>query len=208
MDDPGWSRSFGFIYLNDIYNIPDYSQRNYSDPNLFYFQPKWCKHIYAAMWDLNRALGDAENTGYWLPQPNDEPSHPAYKEMFEKNLKKQVDYLKRERDFKWWLKYGPTTAELPNKTLLPDNYVVFAKITNTGTLKDPNEVLSSGLTFSDISTYSPFVPVSGVQIYNGGFYASGQITPGSISGVLDGKLYASGAVVPVLAYPINGGIYS
>jgi len=55
IDYPGFARSFGFIYLNEIYNIPSYaSEVVYSDPNLLYFQPKWCKHIYAAMWDMQK----------------------------------------------------------------------------------------------------------------------------------------------------------
>lgn len=208
IDDPGWSRSFGFIYLNDIYNIPSYTQDTYSDPNLLYFQPKWCKHIYAAMWDMYRGLGQANTTSYWLPQPNDEPTHPAYREMFDRDLSKQLDFFERERDYRWWLRYGPTKAEMPRHVLNPDSYIVFTKLTNAGTLIDPQPALASGLTFLDTGSYNPFVPASGVDIYDGGTYASGQLNPRTISGVLDGKLYASGTLIPVIAYPINGGTYS
>ena len=207
LDDPGWSRSFGFIYLNQIYNIPTYTQETYSDPNLFYFQPKWCKHIYAAMWDLQRALGERDNVSYWLPQPNDEPSHPAYREMFERDLNKQQDFFKRERDYRWWLRYGATRDELPTKILQPDSYNVFSKLTNAGKINDPTVLLPSGLTFFDINTYSPFVPASGLDVYDGGTYASGQRLPHSPVATLDGKRYASGVLISAIAFPINGGIY-
>jgi hypothetical protein len=207
IDDPGWGRSFGFIYLNNIYNIPNYTQETYSDPNLFYFQPKWCKHVYAAMWDLQRALGQRDNVTYWLPQPNDEPSHPAYREMFDRNLEKSTAFLKRERDYNWWFKYGATREELPSRLLQPDTYNVFAKLTNAGTLDSPTSVLASGLTFFDTKEYSPFVPPSGPDLYDGGTYASGIAVPGSITGTLSGKVYASGNLIPVIAFAINGGIY-
>jgi hypothetical protein len=208
IDDPGWSRGFGFIYLNEIYNIPTYTQETYSDPNLLYFQPKWCKHIYAAMWDLQRRLGQTEETSYWLPQPNDEPTHPAYREMFDRDLDKQLEFMKRERDYRWWLRYGPTRAELPQRLLKPDTYNVFAKLTNAGTLITPTEVLPSGLTFFDINSYSPFVPPSGLDVYDGGTYASGSLIPRTILATLNGKTYASGILNPALfAYPINGGTY-
>jgi hypothetical protein len=208
IDDPGWGRGFGFIYLNDIYNIPNYSQEAYSDPNLFYFQPKWCKHIYAAMWDLNRLLGLTDDTSYWLPQPNDEPTHPAYREMFERDLSKKLDFLQRQKDYNWWLKYSPTRQELPQRVLQPDTYNVFAKLTNAGTLNSPSEVLSSGLTFFDTGSYSPFVPASGLEVYDGGTYSSGILDPRSILAVVNGKTYASGALNPIIAYAINGGIYT
>jgi len=208
IDDPGWSRSFGFIYLNDIYNIPNYTQDTYADPNLFYFQPKWCKHIYAAMWDLGRGLGQENTTSYWLPQPNDEPTHPAYREMFERDLKKQLDFFERERDYRWWLRYGPTKSELPTHVLNPDSYVIFAKLTNAGTLESPKAALASGLTFFDTNSYSPFVPTSGIDVYDGGTYASGTLIPRTISGIFDGGTYASGTLISAIAYPINGGVYS
>lgn len=208
IDDPGWSRSFGFIYLNQIYNIPQYTQENYSDPNLFYFQPKWCKHIYAAMWDLKRALGQQEAVEYWLPQPNDEPTHPAYREMFNRDLVKKTEFFGRERDYRWWLRYGPTRQELPKKLLEPDTYNVFSKLTNAGRIIDPTVVLPSGLTFFDTNTYSPFVPASGLDIYDGGTYASGLRLPHIPIATLDGKSYASGVLISAFAFPINGGIYS
>ena len=157
---------------------------------------------------MYRGLGQADTTSYWLPQPNDEPTHPAYREMFDRDLSKQLDFFERERDYRWWLRYGPTKAEMPRHVLNPDSYIVFTKLTNAGTLIDPQPALASGLTFLDTGSYSPFVPSSGVDIYDGGTYASGQLNPRTISGVLDGKLYASGTLIPVIAYPINGGTYS
>ena len=207
-DNPGWSRSFGFIYLNTIYNVPKYSQETYSDPNLFYFQPKWCKHIYAAMWDLQRALGQRDNVSYWLPQPNDEPAHPAYREMFDRDLKKHTEFFQRERDFRWWLRQGPTRSELPRRVLEPDMYNVFSKLTNAGKVTSPTIILASGLTFFDTTSYSPFVPASGLEVYDGGTYASGQLLPRTISGILDGGIYASGTLIPSIAFPINGGIFT
>lgn len=208
IDDPGWARSFGFIYLNEIYNIPNYTQETYSDPNLYYFQPKWCKHIYAAMWDLQRKFNQGDVVAQWLPQPNDEPTHPAYREMFDRDLDKQMNFFKRERDYRWWLRYGPTRSELPTRVLNPDTYNVFSKLTNAGTLDSPTIILASGLTFFDTNSYTPFVPPSGLDVYDGGTYASGIRLPHAPVATLDGGQYASGILISAIAFPINGGIYT
>jgi hypothetical protein len=92
--------------------------------------------------------------------------------------------------------------------LEPDIYNVFSKLTNAGKITSPTVVLASGLTFFDTSSYSPFVPASGLEVYDGGTYASGQILPRTISGILDGGIYASGTLISAIAFPINGGIFT
>jgi hypothetical protein len=52
-------------------------------PFLFYFQPKWCKHIYASFWDMQRRFNLSDVTSFRLPQPNDEPMNEYYREKFE-----------------------------------------------------------------------------------------------------------------------------
>jgi hypothetical protein len=159
------------------------------------------------MWDLQRSLGQRDNVSYWLPQPNDEPTHPAYREMFERDLKKHTEFFERERDFRWWLRQGPVRSELPKRILDPDIYNVFSKLTNAGKVDSPTVILASGLTFFDTASYSPFVPASGLEVYDGGTYASGQVLPRTILGILDGQVYASGTLIPSIAFPINGGIF-
>jgi hypothetical protein len=207
IDDPGFARAFGFIYTNQIYNIPSYTQEVYSDPSLFYYQPKWCKHVYAAMWDYKRVFGKDDEADYWLPQPSDEPAHPAYREMFDRDLAKQMDFFNRERNQRWWLRYGPNVDELPKSTLRQDNYSAFVKAIHAGNLNYPIPVVVSGLTFSPIDQYNPIVPIASF-IYDGGQYASGvQISTTTVSGILDGGTYASGVQTSPIAFPINGGLY-
>jgi hypothetical protein len=208
IDNPGWSRGFGFIYLNQIFEIPSYNEQAYSDPSLFYFQPKWCKHIYAAVFDLSRTQSSDQVTSYYLPQPNDEPTHPAYREMFDRDLVKQTDFYERERDYRWWLRFGPTKEELPSHVLQPDTYNVFSKLTNLGTLTSPDAAVASGLTFLDVQSYDPFTPASGLDTYSSSRYASGiLLTPDSLT-IIDGGTYASGLLTSSFAYIVNGGTYS
>lgn len=208
IDNPGWSRAFGFIYLNELFDIPSYNETSYSDPNLFYFQPKWCKHVYAAVFDLSRKPGDTQTTSYYLPQPDDEPTHPAYREMFDRDLIKQNQFFERERDYRWWLRFGPTKTTLPSHILQPDTYNVFSKITNIGTLQAPSPAVASGLSFTDTQTYDPFIIASGLDSYTCTQYASGVLLTAEAADTLDGGTYASGILTSSFAYGINGGIYA
>ena len=128
--------------------------------------------------------------------------------MFDRDLKKHTEFFQRERDFRWWLRQGPTRSELPRRVLEPDVYNVFSKLTNAGKVTSPTIILASGLTFFDTTSYSPFVPASGLEVYDGGTYASGQLLPRTISGILDGGIYASGTLISAIAFPINGGIFT
>jgi hypothetical protein len=128
--------------------------------------------------------------------------------MFDRDLDKQMTFFKRERDYRWWLRYGPTRSELPTRVLNPDTYNVFSKLTNAGTLDSPTIVLASGLTFFDTNSYTPFVPPSGLDVYDGGTYASGIRLPHAPVATLDGGQYASGILISAIAFPINGGIYT
>ena len=206
-DYPGWSRNYGFLPLNEIYNIPDLSEKNYGDPSVLFYQPRWCKHIYASMWYLKDTLDQEQAVQFWLPQPNDEPADPAYREEFERKMKKQLDFLERERDYRWWLRYGPSRDELSERVLRPDNYSVFAKFLNYGNVGDAEALTASGLLFFTPDVFNPFSNASGVGLYDGGTYTSGLRDFGGISGVLDGVTYASGLKAPSISYAVNGGTF-
>ena len=52
-DDPGVFRDLGYVTINNFYELPEYEDiSTLSFQNLFYYQLRWCKHIYAAMWSL------------------------------------------------------------------------------------------------------------------------------------------------------------
>jgi hypothetical protein len=52
-DDVGVYSEFGYVAVNNFYNLVGYEDKaNFSAPNLLYYQPRWCKHIYAALWSL------------------------------------------------------------------------------------------------------------------------------------------------------------
>lgn len=52
-DIPGSFGDLGYVTINNFYQLPTYSDvKSTSYPNLMYYQLRWCKHIYAAMFGL------------------------------------------------------------------------------------------------------------------------------------------------------------
>ena len=52
-DDVGTFSDLGYITINNFYQLPDYKDKKATSyPNLQYYQLRWCKHIYAAMFSL------------------------------------------------------------------------------------------------------------------------------------------------------------
>jgi hypothetical protein len=52
-DDIGVYSDFGYLVLNNFYQLPTYEDlAEDSRPLLAYYQLRWCKHIYAAMWSI------------------------------------------------------------------------------------------------------------------------------------------------------------
>jgi hypothetical protein len=208
-DSPGYARTFGFIYLNQIYNIPSVSEQSYSDPNLYYYQPKWCKHIYAAMWDMQRRYNQGNATQPWLHQPNDEPTNEYYREKFDVDLKKQFDFLKREKDLVWWQRYSPTKNDMPSRMMYPDMYNMMTKTLNSGGLENLNVLMADSFEMFTLDEYDPFAPISpnNLNIYDGGTYLNANPVLQPVN-ILDGSTYANGTQIPPAAYSINGGTYT
>lgn len=59
-DNPGSYGDLGYITTTSgFYNLPDYKdQASNSYPQLFYYQLRWCKHIYAALFSINHDEGN------------------------------------------------------------------------------------------------------------------------------------------------------
>jgi len=52
-DEPGVFRDLGYVTINNFYELPEYEdEKEFSFQNLLYYQLRWCKHIYAAMWSI------------------------------------------------------------------------------------------------------------------------------------------------------------
>jgi len=52
-DEPGVFRDLGYVTINNFYELPEYEDKKQdSFQNLQYYQLRWCKHIYAAMWSI------------------------------------------------------------------------------------------------------------------------------------------------------------
>ena len=52
-DEPGVFRNLGYVTINNFYELPEYEdEKQDSFQNLQYYQLRWCKHIYAAMWSI------------------------------------------------------------------------------------------------------------------------------------------------------------
>lgn len=209
-DDPGYVRGFGFIYLNKIYNIPQITEASYSDPNVYFYQPKWCKHIYAAMWDMYLRYGQQNAASQWvLHQPNDEPLNEYYREKFEIDLKKQMSFMSREKDLIWWQRYSPAINEMPNRMMKADMYNMMTKTLNSGGLDNLNELVATSFVMSTFDEFNPFGAIAGENLdsYDGGTYSHGVLTSGPPVSTLDGTTYTNGTQGPILAYALNGGIY-
>jgi len=54
----------GYVAVNNFYQLPTYEDSvAFSQPNLMYYQTRWCKHVYAAMWSI---VHDEGNLGIKL----------------------------------------------------------------------------------------------------------------------------------------------
>jgi len=58
-DIPGTFRDLGFTVINNFYELPEYEDTKTVDfQSLMYYQMRWCKHIYAAMFALTHDEGN------------------------------------------------------------------------------------------------------------------------------------------------------
>lgn len=58
-DIPGSFADLGYVTINNFYQLPTYKDtKEFSYPNLMYYQLRWCKHIYAAMFSLMHDEGN------------------------------------------------------------------------------------------------------------------------------------------------------
>ena len=213
-DYPGYTRDFGFLYTKKILDLPSYTDnpKTYSDPNLIYFAPRFCKHIYASFWDLQNRFGKDMFPYLWLDQPSDEPMDERYREMFDVNLNKQTTFDKRQERLRWWEKYSPSRDTVPVHMMYSDMMPTMIKALNFDTLASgtSTDLSASGFEMFDIDKYNPFAPPDPETTpkLDGGTYADGVLISGA-SLIYDGGQYANGVLIPYPSYPslINGGTY-
>jgi hypothetical protein len=213
-DFPGFARDFGFIYVKRILDLPSYrdNSTSYSDPNLFYYAPRWCKHIYASFWDMKNRFGDNSFAAPWLSQPTDEPMDDRYREYFQRTLDKSTDFKNRERNLIWWQKYSPSQSTVPVHMMYSDMMPTMVKALNFDTLASgtTTQVTASGFEMFQLDQYNPFLPPAPetIQVIDGGYYENGVLISGATI-VYDGGSYLNGAVTPPPSLPssINGGTY-
>lgn len=210
-DDPGYARDFGRIYLNNILDIPNASEVSYSEASTLFFRPRWCKHIYAAMWELRGRFGQIDLTTPWLPQPADEPLNEYYREHFEIKLQKEMKFLYRQKELGYWQKYSPARDDMPDHLVYPDMYNMCSKVLNVGGSGIFDQPVESGnFQMFDLNEFDPFLPPGDIGgTFDGGIYSSGVYSGPSPLSTLDGGSYINGALVPPPGIPdlINGGTY-
>lgn len=211
-DDPGYVRDFGVIYLNRIIDIPNGSEASYSAATTLFFQPRWCKHIYASMWEMRSRFDQVDLTTAWLAQPNDEPLNEYYREKFDKDLSKQMDFMYRVKNLEWWQKYSPARDDMPAHMVYPDMFNMMQKTLNVGGSGIFDLPLASGnFVMSDFDEYNPFVPIPPQDrpVYDGGVYINGNLSGIAPPFVFDGGSYLNGTLVPPPQFPqlIQGGTY-
>lgn len=215
-DLPGFTRDFGFLYVKRVLDLPDYRDdaRTYSDPNMFYYAPRWCKHIYASFWDMQNRLGKGRSNfpQPWLSQPTDEPLDSEYREYFERNLHKQTTFNNRQENLRWWQRYSPSKDNVPVHMMYPDMHPTMVKALNVDTLGSgvTSPLTASGFQIFDLDEFNPFDPTAPgtEQVFDGGTYSFGVLGSG-VADLYDGGTYSFGTLVPPPVQPsnLNGGTY-
>ena len=181
-DDPGYVRTFGFLYLNEIYNIAKDTEAVYSSPQLFYFAPRWCKHIYCACWQMKRQFGQSSAVDSWvIPEPNDELLDERYKLHFETQLAKEFTEKNLEKNLLAYERYSPNREFARFGFLLPNQYNVVSKTLNFGRIGSPTQIQNTLIQILSIDEYNPFESVQrqASVIITGGTYANGRLTSSS-----------------------------
>lgn len=214
-DLPGYARDFGFIYTKKLLNLPSYKDdkgSSYSDPNVLYFQPRFCKHIYASWWDMQNRFQNYKYLNAFLAQPTDEPMDDQYMSYFEVSLAKQTEFLQSTDALQWWEAYSPSRNKVPNHVLYSDMNPTMVKVMNFDTLASGvvSTLVPSGFVMFDIDEFNPLQPVPPDErpVYDGGQYFNGVASGLAPTIIYDGGQYANGVNLPPLLRPaINGGTY-
>ena len=215
-DFAGFTRDFGFIYTKKLLNLPDYKDdkaSSYSDPNLLYFQPRFCKHIYASFWDMQNRFPNYEYLNAFLAQPTDEPMDDRYKEYFDRQLGKQTAFLQSTEALQWWESYSPAKNTVPDHVLYSDMNPTMVKAMNFDTLASgvTTPLVPSGFVMFDIDEFNPLQPVPPEERprFDGGVYVNGvRVSGANPTLIYDGGTYANGSPTgPISQAVINGGTY-
>lgn len=214
-DFPGFTRDFGFIYTKQLLDITSYKDNagsSYSDPNVLFFQPRFCKHIYASWWDMQNRFPNYKYLAPFLAQPSDEPIDDRYRDYFERQLNKQTAFLQSTEALQWWETYSPAKGTVPDHVLYSDMNPTMVKVMNFDTLASgvTTQLVPSGFIMFDIDEFNPLQPVPPDErpVIDGGIYVDGVTSGTSPSIIYDGGEYLSGSGVPPLFRPaINGGTY-
>ena len=161
------------------------------------------------MWDMYLRYNQQDATSQWiLHQPNDEPLNEYYRERFELDLKKQSDFLHREKNLVWWQRYSPQINGMPDRMMQPDMYNMMAKTLNSGDLDALNTLSAPSFEMFTFDQYNPFEPLGldNLEVYDGGTYANGSPVVSPVD-ILDGSVYANGTQGSITSYALNGGTY-
>ena len=125
-DSPGSFGDLGYIAINNFYELPTYKDTSSTSyPNLMYYQLRWCKHIYAAMFSLVHDEGNEPiniSASYSLSGPNITVNAPAHK--LQVNSKIQLDFSSGNA-----ISGQYTISAVPN----PDQFVVVYPFSGTST---------------------------------------------------------------------------
>ena len=123
-DLPGSFSDLGYVTINNFYNLPTYKDtRESSYPNLMYYQLRWCKHIYAAMFSMLHDEGNEPislNARYEQSGPNITVNAPDHK--LAANSKVQLDFTSGSA-----ISGQYTITAVPDK----DSFVVVYPFSNT-----------------------------------------------------------------------------
>lgn len=94
-DQPGSYGDLGYLTTTSgFYGLPDYQdQKSTSFPNVYYYQLRWCKHIYAALFSINADEGNTAILGkgtYTQSGPNITVTFQNH--GLQQNAKVQIDF--------------------------------------------------------------------------------------------------------------------
>ena len=122
-DIPGSFSDLGYVTINNFYELPTYKDvKSFSYPNLMYYQLRWCKHIYAAMFSILHDEGNepiAIAAKYTQSGPNVTVNAPNHGLLA--NTKVQLDFTSGSA-----ISGQYTITSVPDK----DNFVVVYPFSN------------------------------------------------------------------------------
>ena len=142
--------------------------------NLFYQQIRFCKHCYAALFDLAAQENIQAETAPYLKEPSDDPVDPLYRAYFIKTLEKEMDIYRNLAKLEYYQMYGRVPIDGEAKLSDPAIYTFIQKTFNIGKpFVGLGNLGSAAFEVYSLDEYNPFRDLNRIPLH-GGHYRNGE----------------------------------